>query len=192
VSRLGRVVYGVGGAAVIALGCLAAPGCLAHRAPKKVEAEIESQLGEPLERESGVKLGWMSTHLVAGIVGHVESNGRDDLDFGDITGISVVTYQRPAHPAGTRSPSPRLDPRRMGFGDWETVLDIRGGGEQTLALARCGRSKVHEMVLLSIEDDEVVVVRVRGRVDRLLTKLLRGAGEDGPEGARRIALSARP
>ena len=79
---------------VALLACLLTTGCLTHRAPRRVKAALEDAVGGPIVRESGVKLGWASTRLVAGLAGSDESL-EDSLELGDVArGSTAHTPKR--------------------------------------------------------------------------------------------------
>ena len=162
------------------LACLLTTGCLAHRAPHRVKAALEEQLGGHLERKSGIKLGWASTRLVASIVGH-EDGADDSLELGDLSGVAVAVYSLEKDGnAGSR-----LDPAKMGLGNWEPVVRVRSAGEQLLILTKTRRNRIHKMMFFAVDSREVVVGSLRGRLDRLLESVMRGAEKGGPAGARR-------
>ena len=154
--------------------------CVAYRGPRGVEAAIEREIGAELEREFGLKLGWTSTRLVGSLTR--SDAGDEPLDFRDLTGIGVAVF---AVPEGARPPR-RLDARRLGLRGWETVIDVRNEGEQVLLLAKPRGGAIREMLAVVYDGEEVVLARLRGRLDRLIERMLGAAEEDGARGARRV------
>ncbi len=171
----GRVSRSALAAALVA----ASAGCVTYRGPRGIESAIEDQIGANLEREFGLKLGWATTKLTGSIVAH-DGDG-DALAFQDVTGLGVAVFKVPE--GATRRAA--LDPGRLGLSGFETVLDARDRDGQVLVLARMRHDTVHEIVLVSCEDDEVVIARLRGDLDGLLQRVTRAADEDGVRGARR-------
>jgi hypothetical protein len=162
-----------GAAALIVL----VSGCMAYRGPAGVEAAIERKAGVELHRDLGIKLGPLSTKVAASIVGH----GDGDPDFSDLTGISVTVFEVTKR-AGT--PPEPITAADLGVSGWRPMIDSRSNGEQLLVLAKTDGPEIREMMLLSIESDEVVVARLKGHLDRLIRKTLAGAEHDGAHGAR--------
>ena len=127
-----------------------------------------------------MKLGWASTRLVAGLAGSGEK-GAESLEFGDLTGVAFAVYTRER--AG--KPGARLDPVKMGLGDWQTVVRVRDADEQVLVLAKSRRGGIHKMMFFSVEADKVTVASLRGSLDMLFESVMRGAEKGGSKGARR-------
>jgi hypothetical protein len=163
-----------------AAGLLAAStACVTYRGPRGIESAIEEQMGTSLEREFGLKLGWTTTKLAGAIVAHEDD--EDTLAVKDLTGVGVAVFKVPegaSHVAG-------LDPARLHLGSFETLLNVRDRDGQVLVLAKTRHNSIHEVVFVSCDDEEVVVARRRGDLDRLGEHRTRAADEDGVRGARR-------
>ncbi len=165
------------GAALVAGGA----SCVTYRGPRGVEEAIEREIGADLDREFGLKLGWTSTRVVAALV---RDGAEDDpLDLGGLTGLGVAVF---GVPEGARPPR-RIDGRRLGLRGWETVLDVRDEGEQVLLLARGRGGEIRDALVVAYDGEEVVLARLRGRLDRIVDRMLEGAEADGARGARRAA-----
>ena len=173
------------GALAVAL-LAAASGCVAYRGPRGVEAALEAQMGVELHREFGLKLGWASTKFTGALVAH---DGDDDaLAIKDLTGLGVAVFSVPRG-AGRRT---RLDPDRLHLGGFATVVTVRDRDGQVLLLAKSRRGTIREIVFLACDDDEVVVARLRGDLDRLVERVMQAADDDGVRGARRaVPVAAR-
>ena len=166
-----------------ALASLAA-GCFAYRGPRALESSLEDQMGAGLEREFGFKLGWTATKLTGTLVGR--DGDADDLSIRDLSGVAVAIYKVPAGARGAR-----LDPRKLGLRRYETVLDVRDRDGQVLLLTRSRSDAIREALFVSVDREEVVVARLRGRLDRLIERAVRGADDGGVLGARRAVSVAR-
>jgi len=157
----------------------ASTACVTYRGPRGIEAAIEDQIGADLEREFGLKLGWTATKLTGAIVAH--DGDEDALAFKDLTGLGVAVFKVPegaSHTAG-------LDPARLRLGGFETLLNVRDRDGQVLVLAKTRHGSIHEVVFLSCDDEEVVVARLRGDLNKLVEHVTQAADEDGVRGARR-------
>lgn len=164
---------------IVAALAAASTACVTYRGPRGIETAIEDQMGANLEREFGLKLGWTATKITGAIVAH--DGDEDALAFKDLTGLGVAVFKVPegaSHLAG-------LDPARLHLGSFETLLNVRDRDGQVLVLAKTRHNSIHEVVFVSCDDEEVVVARLRGDLDRLVEHLTRAADEDGVRGARR-------
>jgi hypothetical protein len=163
-------------AAVSAL-LLSTAGCMTYRGPSGVEATIERKAGVQLHRETGFKLGPISTRIATSLVHHY----ADDQDFRDLTGIGFVVFEVTGH---TGAPARPITAEDLGVEGWRPMFENRSEGEQLLVLAKTGNGEIREMMFLSIESDEVVVARLKGHLDRLIARTLAAADHDGAAGAR--------
>jgi hypothetical protein len=150
---------------------------MTYRGPRGVEATIERKAQVELHRELGFKLGPLTTKIAASILHHEDS----DQDFRDLTGIGVAVFEVTKH---TGAPTERLDARDLGVEGWQPMIQTYSDGEQLLVLAKAGNGEIREMMVVSIEDDEVVVAKLKGHLDRLIAKTLEAADHGGAHGAR--------
>ena len=161
----------------IAAVLLTTVGCFAYRGPRGVEDALERQLGVELKRDVGIKLGPVSTQFVASFAGDV----GDDIDFHDLTSVGVVVFKREA---GRERPAHRIAPKDLGLRGYMTMLSSSDGDDQVLILAKSRGDSIHELVLLAVDTDEVVMARLTGHLDRLLAKAMDEAKTDGAHGWR--------
>jgi len=160
--------------------------CVTYRGPRGIESAIEEQMGVDLERDFGLKLGWTTTKLAGSFVGGDDAD--DALAFKDLTGLGVAVFRVPK---GASSPA-HIDPARLLAGHFETVLNVRDSDGQVLLLAKPQRGTIKELVFVSCDEEEVVIARLRGDLDRLLEQALQAADEGGVAGARRaVPVAAR-
>jgi Domain of unknown function (DUF4252) len=167
------IVRGAAAAALI----LSCAGCFAYRGPRGVEASLEDSLGVELRRDFGVKLGFLSTKFAVSFIGRDD----DDLDFHDLTSIGVAVFERGA--ANGRTPR-RIEPGDLGLKGFSTMLRSSDGDDQVLLLVKPSNGTIREMVLLAVDEDEVVVARLTGRLDELIEKAIRETKRNGAAGAR--------
>jgi hypothetical protein len=173
--------------AAILSACLpATAACVTYRGPHGMEAAIEEQLGVNLDREFGLKLGWTATKIAGAFVGN--DDDEDALVIRELTGIGVAVFKIPER--GSRPAA--IDPARLRVGRFETVLNVRDQDGQVLVLTKAHKGSIREMIFLANDGDEVVVGRLKGDLDALLDRVIRGADEDGVRGARHaVPVAAR-
>lgn len=157
----------------VATGC----GTVFYRGPHGVEGAIERQLGCDLERRFGLKLGFATARLASGVV-RAAADEEDDAFLKDLhlrqVGVAVFGVE---NRRGTEAP---LDARKLGLPDWDTLLRVKDDGEQVLVLSRPARAGgIKEAVLISYDGDEVVLVRLKGDLDRLIQAAAAAAARDG-------------
>jgi hypothetical protein len=150
---------------------------MTYRGPAGVEAMIERKAHVELHREVGFKLGLISTKIATSIMHRY----GDDQDFRDLRGIGLVVFDVTHH---TGAPAQPITATDLGLEGWQPVIQSRSEGEQLLVLTKAGDEEVREMMLLSIESDEVVVARLKGHLDRVIAKTMDAADRDGARGAR--------
>jgi hypothetical protein len=160
--------------ALVALVALTT-GCMTYRGPYGVEDVLERKMGVELHREFGIKLGPLSTKFAASFVGH-----DDDLDLRDVTRVGVAVFEVAARNGAAPQ---RIEPRDLGGSGWTTALDARDGDEQVLLLVKSRGGSIHDMMLLTVDSDEVVVARLTGHLDEMLAKAMNGAKHEGARGA---------
>jgi hypothetical protein len=170
-TRLSRVLSSV---AML----LAATGCMTYRGPRGVEDCLERSLGFELKRDVGIKLGPISTRIVASLTG---DDGHADFDFHGLTSVGVVVYERGA--GNGRTPH-RIEPKELGLTGYTTMLSSSDGDEQVLILTKSRGASIHDMVLLAVDADEVVVARLSGHLDALIAKAMDEAKSGGAHGVR--------
>lgn len=152
-------------------GCmLATPGLGNQR------QALEEQLpGARFDRSFGVKLGRISLGLARGILRAAE-DGDEDVEqamamLRHLDGVQVALYKTvdlPAIDAASFRP-PRA---RTRSGDWFVAADVRGQGHVGWAIARTGdRGLVREILVGALDEDQLVLVRVKGDVEAMLEHL---------------------
>ena len=163
--------------AAVSLLVLSTAGCMTYRGPYGVEATIERKAQVTLHRETGFKLGPISTKIATSILHHY----ADDQDYRDLSGIGVAVFEVTKH---NGAPAQPITAKDLGVEGWRPMIENRSEGEQLLLLAKAGDGEIRELMFLSIESDEVVVARLKGHLDRLIAKTLAAVDRDGARGAR--------
>jgi hypothetical protein len=169
----GRTLARSATAATIALATI---GCMTYRGPRGAEDVIEERLGQDLDRTFGISLGPITTKIAVSFV-----DEEDAPDLSGLTGVGVAVFEVDGPWEGARPP---LTARDFGKG-WETVLSSRSADEQVLVLVKTRGSEIREMLLVAIDASEVVLARLRGRIDRIVESAIAAAEHDGARGARR-------
>jgi hypothetical protein len=163
--------------AAMAVVFLTATACFSYRGPRGVEDALEQSLGVELHRDVSIKLGPLSTRLVASFVG----DNDDGLDLHGLTSIGLVVFERgPVRGHATH----RIQPSDLGLKGYETMVSSSDGDEQVLILVKPREGSIHDMALLAVDADEVVFARLTGRLDELLAKAMDEAEAGNVQGVR--------
>lgn len=139
-----------------------ASSCVFYRGPHGVEDALEDQMGVELEREFGIKLGFLATKTVSGIAKAVDD--EDALGDLKLSSVGVATFTMEGTPARPAV----LDPKRLGLRGFETVLRAKDGGDDVLLAVKSKKGSVREAVLVVCDGEEVVISRFKGDLDALV------------------------
>ena len=164
--------------AVIAALAFASVGCMTYRGPIGVESAIEKQLGVQLDREFGVKLGWTSTKIMLSFM--KDDDDEDSVFNCDLDGVGIATF---VIPPGARKA--RLDPKRLGLGDWDTAVHARDADGDVLLVTREKHGKIRELILVVVDEEEVVLGRLKGDLGELVEKMVHDTETKGTRAARK-------
>lgn len=139
-----------------------APACVLYRGPRGVEDALEDQMGVELDREFGIKLGFLSTKAVSGLARAVDD--EDALGELHLSSVGVATFTV----EGTPERPANLDPKRLGLRGFETVLRARDDGDDVLLAVKSKKGSVREAVFVVCDGEEVVISRFKGDLDALV------------------------
>lgn len=157
--------------AITSSGCmLATPGLGNQRTA--LEAEIP---GAKFDRTFGIRLGRMSLGLTRSII-RASEDEDEDVDAAvealrHVKGVQVAVYETLELPsvgtAAFKPPSTKdLD------GNWFVAANIRGQDHAGWALARTSKKGlVREIRIGVLDEDQLVLVRIKGNLEALLEQL---------------------
>jgi len=166
------------GATLISL-VLSASGCgLAfYRGPAGMEGALERQLDCDLNRDFGLKLGFILAPLASSIVR--KTAGTDDEEFLKglhLRKVGVAVF----HVEHQGSEVHRLDPAKLGLSGWNTLARVNQDGEQLLVMSKPEKSGgIRNVVLVTYDGDEVAIVRIKGDLDKLVQAAAEAAAREG-------------
>jgi len=150
----------------------AAPSCIRLHGPEGLRRELSREAGVRLERETGITLTRSAVWLA-----RLAVNGDEDsISLDGVRRIEIGVYEV----RGDRSPRGPLDALRPGgaLADWESVVRIRDADEDVAVLVRRDDTRVREMLVVVAESDEWVLVRMKGRLERVIEDAMRAAFEE--------------
>jgi hypothetical protein len=153
--RCGKCLLAAGLAVLIAT-----TGCVL-RGPRDVPREISRATGAQLEREFEITLGRVGMALSRW--GMRIADVDDDFSPKGIRKIEVGIYQVTDQGSGDLTAF-----RNNNLASWEPVVAVREEDEDVLVMLREKKGEVRGMLVVVSEPEELVVVRMRGRLDNFL------------------------
>lgn len=150
-------------------GCLWAPGL------DGVRKEIQDQIpGSHFEREFAISLGPISLGLARTITKMVPDEDANMASgyLKEIKNVKVAVYDAYDIPRDFELKTPWRLERLLEEEDWEMAVKVREDGESVWVLYREDSDTVRELFVVVLNDDELVLVKAEGRLDRLMEKVM--------------------
>jgi Domain of unknown function (DUF4252) len=167
-------------AAVIAAAVLASPGCLWAPELSSVRHDIERQLPDAsFSKEFELSLGPVSLAF-ARLVTFVIPPAREARRYlRDLSRVQVAVYEHDPLSGGARDlRMPELLGSLIDDG-WEMAVKVRDDEERVWVLFRAEDDAVREVFVVVLDEEQLVLVKARGRLERVLARVLREGDRDG-------------
>lgn len=164
--------------ALVILLVLPLTGCLFSREISQTRREIETAYPDlRLEREVVVNLGPISLAMIGWMAGLVPDQdvavARRYLK--DVSRVKVGVF-RAEGAAGLQD----VDAGLFGFEKgWQVAVKARQEEERVWVLYRDGPETLRDLYVVVLNDEDLVVARVRGRLDRLIARVMEDRDEIG-------------
>jgi hypothetical protein len=155
-----------------ALATLASPGCFHSSELSGVRHELESQLpGASFDRDIELSLGPMMLSLARVVAAVVPGAGEARPWLRDLSRIQLGVYE-----ARVDSMTDLRMPKHMQSlldDGWETAIRVRDRDEAVWILYRPDGDRVREVFVVVLNDHELVLVKAKGRLEKLIATALR-------------------
>jgi hypothetical protein len=149
-------------------------GCLWAPELDRVRREIQQQLpGSSFKKEFAISLGPLSLALVRTIVRFVPEAEEARSYLSDIRSVEVAIYEADNLPADPAIDMPEHLETLLEKHDWEIAAKVRETSENVWLLYRAQEEVLEDLYVVVLSDDELVLVRARGNLDRLIAKAMR-------------------
>lgn len=161
----------------LVLACLLLSGCFYSREVARTRHAIEQAYPEArFDREMVLSLGPVSL-FTAGLLTGLASDETEDVRpyLRYLRRVKVGVYAVEGLPPLDAVDLPQL--RRLREKGWETLIATREEDATTWTLYRERRGTVRDVYVLTLSEDELVMVRLKGRLDKLLAHAMRENGE---------------
>ncbi|HXV75462.1 MAG TPA: DUF4252 domain-containing protein [Candidatus Polarisedimenticolaceae bacterium] len=155
-------------ALAVAIGC--GTGCVRLVGPEDIRDDLSRQAGVKLRQQTGFTVTrsgiWLARQFVDPEEVPLKGIRRVEIGIYEVRGLKKsLEAQRP------------LD--LTIFRDWAPVVTVRDHGEEVSVLSRTDeQGEIRGIMIVVAEEDEWVLVRVRGRLDRIFEAALEQAFAD--------------
>lgn len=147
-------------------------GCLYSREMARTRHAVEQHTGADLDRQVVFTIGPLGLRTVGWMAG---LSGDDEVALArtylrDVRRVKVGVYEveAPGLLDGTAFPPVRRLERR----GWETLVRVREDDEAVWVLYRERKGRIRDLYVVALDDEELVLARVKGRLDRMVARAL--------------------
>jgi len=162
---------------MIVIVIMAASGCTWSPELSRVRNQLEEQLpGAEFEKEIELSLGPLSLALARVILGAV-----DDEDAGiarkylrDVSRVQVAVYECDNVPPVSHVKMPEAI-RDLEDDGWETAVKVREEDSLAWILYKIDDNRIRELYVITLSDEELVLVKAEGDLDRLAAQAIHDA-----------------
>ncbi|MCP3980086.1 MAG: DUF4252 domain-containing protein [bacterium] len=151
------------------------------RGPSGIKNEVADATGAEYDRQFGLTLGRVSMAIARwGIRIAEDDEGDSDIPISlkGVKGVQVGVYRVKDDSWGDEPES--IDPASLG--EWEPIVAIREENENVFVLVRTRDERIKRMLVLVSDPDELVIVRLKGKLDQVIQEALHfGLEEAGRE-----------
>lgn len=141
-------------------------GACMFRGPGDLRRDLSREADVELDRQFGMRLGRISTSIARLAM----KTGDDDVSLRGLRRIEVGVYEVVSGGDAVIEP-PNLE-------GWDTFVRIREPGESVYVMGRYRDEKLRNIVVVVAEEDEWVLVRLTGKLDRMLRDAMELAFEE--------------
>jgi hypothetical protein len=143
--------------------------CVRFTGPEDVRQDLSRQAGVKLKQDTGFTLTrsavWIARHFVK----------EEDFTLKGVRRIEIGVYEVKKVDEERRMAAP-LDLTRLE--GWEPMVRVHEPGEDVMVLTKVKDDVVRGLLVVVAEPDEWVLVRIRGKLDRVLEQAIEMAFQD--------------
>ncbi len=155
---------------VAAIGLVAATGCIRLGGPDNVSRHLSREAGVDLQQEMGITVTRSGIWLAKKGLKWAD---EVDISLDGLKRVEVGVYTV----EGVRDDSAEPLDIRVFPTEWDSWVEVQDAGEQVFVMVRSGKKaeEIKGMLVVVAEDEEWVVVRLYGDLDRILEQTMRFA-----------------
>jgi len=168
-----RILTSISRTLIAVATCVLLSGCLYSREIAHVKRDIEREFpGSEFDREIVLSVGpgffrtieWLARHTA-------DEDGRHAADYiSELRRVKLGVYETLKLPYEGELDLPSL--KRFDREGWIKAATVRDRDELVWVLYRERYDEIRDMFFLILDDDELVIVRVEGNLNRLLEKVM--------------------
>ncbi len=144
--------------------CLAtATSCIRFHGPEDLRRDLARTAGVKLDREMGVTLTRTAVMLVRW------ATSEEDIPLRGVRRVEVGTYRVQGLGRGVEQRRPIDPPELPG---WQNIVRVREDNEHIFVLVREEEDEIRGMLIVVAEEDEWVLVRIRGSLRHTLESVM--------------------
>ncbi len=149
---------------LLILVCLAtATSCIRFHGPEDLRRDLARAAGVKLDRERGLTLTRTGVMLVRW------ATSEERIPLRGVRRVEVGIYQVQGLRRGVEQRRPIAPPQLPG---WQNIVRVRDDGDEVFVLVREEDEEIREMLVIVAEEDEWVLVRIRGQLQDTIESAL--------------------
>jgi hypothetical protein len=153
-------------------------GCVWTPELNEVKRDIAHQIpGATFDREVSVSVGPGGIALARAVASFVPGAGEARTWLKDVSRVQVAVYDVNYDGWARNVPTPSRVSELLDDG-WELAARVREPDQSVWVLCRVDDESVRELFVVSLDQRELVLVKVKGRLERLIARAL--TDMDGP------------
>ncbi len=153
------------------------------RGPEGVRRDLSQAAGVELEREMGITIGRTGMWFARKAMKWAGEDEISQISLKGIKKVQVGVYQVRGIRRGYEEPqSLRLSDLKLSA-EWVPLVQVHDDGEDVFVMTRDDDGTIRGLLVVVAEDEEWVVVRVKGKLDKVIESALQYAFDemDRPE-----------
>jgi hypothetical protein len=155
------------------IATLAGPACIRFHGPEDVRRELARSAGVKLDREMGFTVTRSGVWLARKIMKW--SDETEEFSLKGVRRVEIGVYQVDGLRKGYAEPAGLHE---IEFPDWTPVVKVQDEDEDVLVAVHENEGRIKGMLVVAMEDDEWVLVRVWGKLDRVIEEVMRMAFDE--------------
>jgi len=148
---------------LIFVGLATTTSCIRFHGPEDLRRDLARTAGVKLEREMGVTLTRTAVMLVRW------ATSEEDIPLRGVRRVEVGVYQVQGLRRGVEDRR-SIDPPELP--GWENIVRVREDDEEVFVLVREEEDEIRGMLIVVAEEDEWVLVRIRGKLQHTLESVM--------------------
>lgn len=149
-----------------------AGGCMWTPELARVKQDIASQLpGVTFDHNVSLAIGPGGMALIRAVTGFVPRAEDARGWLKDVSRVELAVYHVDAGESTPRIETPSRIEKMVEDG-WEMAVRARDGDESVWVLYKLDDDSVREVFVVSLDKEELVIVKVKGRLERLIARAL--------------------